>query len=153
MSKLGMSMSEVKAEDSHRGSFTEEELFKAARGWEGFNVKQMRQKKEFGVSFICIDSQDGNTLLHDAVINNNMEVVRFLIEESGAKLINKTNKNGRTPLHCAMVQTGDMRHEMVRYLLEHKANPDIEDADGRKSFDKAFVKRSKNCNCGLCTVM
>eukprot|EP00465_Bigelowiella_longifila_P003848 CAMPEP_0185262598 /NCGR_PEP_ID=MMETSP1359-20130426/10706_1 /TAXON_ID=552665 /ORGANISM="Bigelowiella longifila, Strain CCMP242" /LENGTH=119 /DNA_ID=CAMNT_0027849591 /DNA_START=149 /DNA_END=504 /DNA_ORIENTATION=- len=118
------------------------ELFKAARGWEGYSVKQMREKKEFGVSFVCLDPQDGNTLLHDAVINQKMDVVRFLVEESGAKLINKRNHSGRTPLHCAMVNTGDKHHEMVRYLLEHKADPDIEDSDGRKSFDEAFLKRS-----------
>jgi ankyrin repeat protein len=47
-----------------------------------------------------LNNEDGDTMLHLAVRSGNAEVVRFVVEETGAN-VNKPNFNQDTALHQA----------------------------------------------------
>ncbi|XP_068785291.1 protein phosphatase 1 regulatory subunit 12C [Struthio camelus] len=75
---------------------------------------------------------DGISALHQACIDENMEVVRFLVE-SGADL-DQADNEGWTPLHVA-ASCG--YRDIARYLLDHGANVAAVNSDGDLALDVA----------------
>ncbi|XP_074636507.1 uncharacterized protein LOC141894679 isoform X3 [Acropora palmata] len=69
-------------------------------------------------------SANGDTLLHLAVANKDLEVAKLLIQAGSPP--DEQNNMGRTPLHIA-ASKGD--EEMVKFLQTAKANPNILDND------------------------
>ncbi|KAK1757210.1 ankyrin repeat-containing domain protein [Echria macrotheca] len=74
----------------------------------------------------------GNSALHIAAGNQHLEAVQLLVERGSD--VNKRGNHGYTALHCALdVGSGGSQGEpspdqiarVVRYLLDHGANPDM----------------------------
>ncbi|GAB0202118.1 protein phosphatase 1 regulatory subunit 12C-like [Grus japonensis] len=75
---------------------------------------------------------DGISALHQACIDENMEVVQFLVE-SGAD-VNQADNEGWTPLHVAA--SCGYRH-IAQYLLEHGADVAAVTSDGELPLEVA----------------
>ena len=87
--------------------------------------KKIKNGNPFKTKYKNITNTEGNTLLHLACYENNVEIVRFLLK-NGAD-INKEDKNGFTPLYLACYENNV---EIVRLLLEKDADINKEDKDG-----------------------
>ena len=76
----------------------------------------------------------GNTQLHLAVLSNDVELVRYLLERGDEP--NVQNESGETPLHLA-VRSKD--GESVRFLIDAGANPLIPNKRDETAFDWAVL--------------
>jgi ankyrin repeat protein len=77
---------------------------------------------EFGadINQLQVDDMYGATPVHMAAEEGFLELVRCMVEELGADVVNKTMKDGRTPLMAA----SRGKHKMVaKYLIKHGADP------------------------------
>ena len=101
------------------------------------NLDEMKRLSQ-GLDIFSKD-EDGNTALHIASANGNLDIVRFLLANKNRvvlenediqawhdeafhvspELIDEWNGNNETPLYIA-AKNGNM--EMVKYLVEHGAN-------------------------------
>ncbi|XP_053770891.1 protein phosphatase 1 regulatory subunit 12C isoform X2 [Desmodus rotundus] len=75
---------------------------------------------------------DGISALHQACIDENLEVVRFLVEQGAT--VNQADNEGWTPLHVA-ASCGYL--DIARYLLSHGANIATVNSDGDLPLDLA----------------
>ncbi|PAV16107.1 26s proteasome non-atpase regulatory subunit 10 [Pyrrhoderma noxium] len=66
--------------------------------------------------------------IHNAARNNQLSLVRALVEENEAQ-INVKDADGRAPLHCAAASDIDTI-DVITYLLEHKADVNATDPSG-----------------------
>ncbi|XP_028679023.2 ankyrin repeat domain-containing protein 34C [Erpetoichthys calabaricus] len=87
---------------------------------------------------------DGNSLLK-AVWLRRLRLTRLLVE--GGAYINESNDRGETPLMMACMSKHEdqqcvSRYKMVKYLLENKADPNIQDKTGRTSLMHACSERA-----------
>ena len=82
---------------------------------------------------------DGDSALHGAAQNGNIEIMDLLVAK-GANL-NLKNKVGGTALMWAAVYGHE---EAARRLLERGADPSLKDADGKTARDWAVVNGRKN---------
>jgi ankyrin repeat protein len=82
---------------------------------------------------------DGDSALHGAAQNGNIEIMDLLVAK-GANL-NLKNKVGGTPLMWAAVYGHE---DAARRLLERGADPSLKDADGKTARDWAVVNGRKN---------
>ncbi|CAG2254340.1 unnamed protein product [Mytilus edulis] len=73
---------------------------------------------------------DGNTPLHEAVLNDQTEIATFLIDR-GINL-NLQNQEGDTVLHIASRQS---KHQLVECLLNNRCDPHILNKKGKKPID------------------
>lgn len=80
---------------------------------------------------------DGDTPLHFAVMNNNIEAVEYLLE-NGANT-NVKNKDGITPLHIAVKEKN---YDITGRLLSAGADRNTKDIDGISALD--IVKASND---------
>ena len=85
-------------------------------------------------AYVNIQTPKGNTPLHYAAMNNNVELIRILIVE-GANLDVQNNAhqnnyfiNKNTPLHIAILEG---RVEATKELIEAGADLDIQNAEGK----------------------
>ena len=72
---------------------------------------------------IFIEELQNYTLLHAATNYNQLDIVRFLIEEMNAE-VNAKDSNSNSPLHVACSNGND---KIIEYLLEKGADPDAKD--------------------------
>uniref|UniRef100_A0A8C8Y4L5 Protein phosphatase 1 regulatory subunit n=1 Tax=Panthera leo TaxID=9689 RepID=A0A8C8Y4L5_PANLE len=75
---------------------------------------------------------DGISALHQACIDENLEVVRFLVEQGAT--VNQADNEGWTPLHVA-ASCGYL--DIARYLLSHGADIAAVNSDGDLPLDLA----------------
>ncbi|XP_044137635.1 protein phosphatase 1 regulatory subunit 12C isoform X1 [Bufo gargarizans] len=87
---------------------------------------------EAGKEIIDSTNTDGISALHQACIDENLEVVEFLVNH-GAN-VNQADNEGWTPLHVA-ASCGYM--EIAEYLLKHSANIAAVNSDGDVPLDIA----------------
>ncbi len=75
------------------------------------------------------NASDRISPLHYAVYLRNVDAVRMLLKKGGRRLTMAVDREGRTPLHFALVKTGDCKRELnieiVRLLLECMERDDI----------------------------
>ncbi|XP_062828368.1 ankyrin repeat domain-containing protein 34B [Anolis carolinensis] len=89
-------------------------------------------------------SPDGNSLIK-AVYHRRLRLTRLLLE--GGAYINESNDRGETPLMVAC-KTNHVDHQsvskvkMVKYLLENKADPNIQDKTGKTALMHACVQKA-----------
>lgn len=83
----------------------------------------------------------GRTPLHEAAVNNSVEMTNLLLECLPTTAVDARNANGNTAL---MLATKKECALVVRALLEAKASTDIKDAVGRTALmvaiDKGYVE-------------
>ena len=85
--------------------------------------------------------RDQKNLLHLAVINNNLEIVKFLAKFK--ELINQEDSTGFSPLLLAM--TGAHNIDIFEFLLTHPdVNTTIKDIWGDNIFHFVFLAQGKN---------
>lgn len=75
--------------------------------------------------------QNGDTVLHYAIIGNNSELVEYLLAQPGIE-VNAVNRKGVSPLHNA-ASTGNPA--VIDLLLRAKADRRLKDAAGRTPAD------------------
>ena len=106
----------------------------AAKG----DVDSMRAFIDAGLDFFHSWGERGWTILHDAVLNQKGEMVKFLLGHGGEKLINAQDTFGMTPLHRALFgMLADK--EIVQLLCDHGADTEMADYDGQTPLDLARV--------------
>lgn len=71
---------------------------------------------------------EGKTFLHIACSSGHLEIFEFIFEKcKNHSLLNAKDKNGFTPLMNATISESD---SIMKFLLEHKANVNIQNNDG-----------------------
>ena len=95
-------------------------------------VKLLLQQKEAG--FLEAKNMDGNTPLHIAILNDDLDLVKFFAE-AGANL-EATDEAGGTALHVA---AWDGHTEIAKYLVEQGADLEAEDDEGNTPLHIAIL--------------
>lgn len=85
---------------------------------------------------ICDDNY--NTPLLDAIINNDLSMVKILVE-CGASL-NTTGEFEQTPLHLGVV-TNNL--DIIKYLISKGADPDMVDEKNLRPIDYAIDEKNQ----------
>ncbi|XP_074076110.1 protein phosphatase 1 regulatory subunit 12C isoform X2 [Macrotis lagotis] len=100
----------------------------------GGDLEEARAMVRGGPGPALLDSTnaDGISALHQACIDENLEVVRFLVEEGAS--VNQADNEGWTPLHVA-ASCGYL--DIAQYLLSHGANIAAVNSDGDLPLDLA----------------
>lgn len=88
--------------------------------------------------------RNGNSYLHDAVLENSYAFVKFYL---GKKLSpNEQNASGNTPLHFAMKINNN---KIIKLLLEHKADITIKNIYNETPYDLASNESKKSLRLRL----
>lgn len=101
-----------------------------------FNKEFLQRILQYNVEINGSDF-DGDTPLHFAVMNNNLEAVEYLLE-NGANT-NVKNKDGITPLHIAVKEKN---YDITSRLLSAEADRNTKDIEGISALD--IVKASND---------
>lgn len=102
------------------------------------------QNKDNGIEFVNAKNEFGETALFNAVINEDVEMTKLLID-NGAD-VNVKNKSGNTPLMLIATQytTSQNKINIANMLIERGANIYIKDNSGKAVFDIAKTEEMKN---------
>ena len=97
--------------------------FIAAARWGQIDVvRRLWDEHEFDIN--AIDEENGEIALHEAASNDQVEIVKFLIQNgAGCDL---SDDGGRTPLHRSL----DTSSGSLQYIAEHSQDIDLPDKDG-----------------------
>jgi uncharacterized protein (TIGR02145 family) len=87
-------------------------------------IGRVMNRKHFAFSVRCVkDKTEYSTRVFDAAAKGHLDQLKQILKGDGT-LIDKTDRNGKTPLHHAVI---NKRHDMVRYIIKKGANLDIRD--------------------------
>jgi ankyrin repeat protein len=84
----------------------------------------------------------GNSAFHLAISPHNCEILRELLAAADDRLMNQQNAEGETVLHIAAKLDNA---EAVQTLLDHGADPRIEDLQGQSPLIVAILENSVEC--------
>ncbi|XP_056397962.1 protein phosphatase 1 regulatory subunit 12C isoform X2 [Hyla sarda] len=107
------------------------EFLAACAGGDLLEAEEMLRGED-GKEIIDSTNTDGISALHQACIDENLEVVEFLVNHNAN--VNQADNEGWTPLHVA-ASCGYM--EIAEYLLKHSANIAAVNSDGDVPLDIA----------------
>lgn len=96
------------------------------------NDKTKRFLSFIGVLNLNKKNDAGQTLLHQAIENNQTDVAKYLVDK-GADL-NLPDTKGNTPLHIA---TKNNQTEVTKYLVDKGARLDLQNNEGKIPLDMA----------------
>lgn len=99
------------------------------------------------------DEQTGQTVFETFLINEDIEHMNYVLSR-GSNINHINFRTNLTPLHLAIEK--QMRPSTIKFLLKNKANPHIEDTDGKDCCDKAkeaglMYSRIRKLNDGKCS--
>lgn len=103
------------------------------------NDKTKRFLSFIGVLNLNKKNDAGQTLLHQAIANNQTEVAKYLVDK-GADL-NLPDTKGNTPLHIA---TQNNQTEVIKYLVDKGARLNLQNNEGKIPLDMADQKNNPN---------
>jgi ankyrin repeat protein len=86
------------------------------------NIDSVRAFLEAGLD-LSLQDNSGSTVLHHAMYSGK-KMLKYLLEEGGARFINIQNVGGFTALHWAV--EADMGEEIVRLLLENGTDMELQ---------------------------
>ncbi|OAD59507.1 hypothetical protein WN48_09029 [Eufriesea mexicana] len=78
-----------------------------------------------GANVNSTDMSYGRTALHVAVEGGHKNIVEYLLKKTNIS-VNKRNFSGNTALHTAVVYTGTRANELCALLIQHGADPHIQ---------------------------
>lgn len=91
-----------------------------------------------------VSRQNGPTKLHRAVARDSLTAVKNLLDDDGRRSrINTGDEQGFTALHYAILWRHPHNREIVRCLIDAKANPNISDMYGRTSLHYAVAVQNQ----------
>ena len=100
------------------------------------DIDSMRAFIDAGLDF-RLEDRMGRTVLHEAVLRNEVGMVEFLLGNGGERIIDVQDSAGKTPLHWAVSgRTADT--EIVWLLCRHGANTEVTDIMGDTPFGLAM---------------
>ncbi|XP_059613252.1 nuclear factor NF-kappa-B p110 subunit [Phlebotomus argentipes] len=117
------------------------------------DLEAVKRLVEANASVKIAEYRHGNSILHIAVVEGAVDIVRFLLVKTRIN-VNQTNSAGYTPLQmaCACTESADSK-AIVKLLLEHKADPMMtnehnikisQDEELAAIEDEADMDRAKN---------
>ena len=109
-------------------SFGPKSNFENMYNWE---IKELNEEENI-LRMVKLRDEFGNTNLHNAVLKDSREFVRYFLEKNMDP--NAQNNEGDTPLHLAM-RLNDV--EIIRMLLEANADITIRNKDRQRPYDIA----------------
>lgn len=85
----------------------------------------------------------GRTYLHEAVVQGQLRLAKFILRDPGAFGLTRNSKDsrGKTPLHWAVLNSNS---EMVALLLKYNADPSLPDRDGLNAI--VYAQRLQTSN-------
>jgi ankyrin repeat protein len=98
----------------------------------GGNLKAVQQAVEKDPNLVKATEWENATLLHDAVIQNHIDIAKYLLEKEAD--VNAVKTDGVTALHMA-ARNGNI--EMMMLLLQWGATINAVDAKGWTPLDRA----------------
>ncbi|XBI62655.1 hypothetical protein VPH35_043231 [Triticum aestivum] len=107
------------------------ELLRAATTGDLAHLERMVRKLDGGRGRLAEQkavNDHGAGALHPAASSQNLEVCEYLVEDVGVN-VDAVDEAGRTPVVWAIIVKGG-QVDIVRYLLDHGANPDNADRTG-----------------------
>ena len=102
------------------------------------------QNRDNGIEFVNAKNEFGETALFNAVINEDAEMTKLLIN-NGAD-VNVKNKSGNTPLMIIATQytTSQNKINIANMLVENGADIYLKDNSGKAVFDMVKTEEMKN---------
>jgi ankyrin repeat protein len=100
------------------------------------DINSLEEFLKAGVDINAREKFSLSTSLHFAATEGQKEIAQILVTK-GAD-VNATNKNGITPLMCAMMGQGDCK-EVAEFLIAHGANINAKDSMGKTSLHVAIL--------------
>ncbi|XP_026673518.1 nuclear factor NF-kappa-B p110 subunit isoform X2 [Ceratina calcarata] len=107
---------------------------------EAGSYNAVRSLVRAGANVNSTDMSYGRTALHIAVEGGHKDIVEFLLKKTDIS-VNKKNFSGNTALHTAVVHPGTRAKELCELLIQHGADPRIQNHD-RESNDEEKTKDS-----------
>ena len=98
------------------------------------DVDSMRAFVDAGLDFHLKDYQ-GRTILYNGICGGK-EMVEFLLEWGGEKVVNDQDNALRTPLHSAVTKDDA---EIIKLLVRHGADTEVKDNKGHTPMDLAIT--------------
>jgi hypothetical protein len=127
------------ADVNAKGEYGYTPLFNA--GFNG-NLEVFKYLIENGAN-VNIKSNNGYTLIYYYPgIYQHIEVVKYLIEKK-LMYVNAKDKDGGTPLHCAVLSDIYVSVEVTKYLIDNGADVNAKDNNGNTPFDLAKTNEIK----------
>jgi ankyrin repeat protein len=119
---FGLMMVYIHVIDQMQPMYTHEDVFRAVMSG---NIEDVEQIYRWNPPYLFIADEYDNTLLHLAVKQNDLEMVKLLTRKG--LLPNEPNIFGNSPLSVAVVLN---HYSIAEYLLDRKFNPNAEHIRG-----------------------
>lgn len=75
-----------------------------------------KMTKSYFINLLEVKDEEGNTFLHSSVIENNFDLVQYIIHKKVN--LNMKNYDGDTPLHLTMKKNAS--HEVIKLNIKIK---------------------------------
>ncbi|XP_023943013.2 ankyrin repeat domain-containing protein 39 [Bicyclus anynana] len=118
----------------------ERSIWNAAFSGETDRVQSLINKSRNPKDLVNSEDKSGYTALHYAARNGHVDICSILVE-NGACINYPTRCGNATPLHKAAAAG---KEETVKYLIQHGALLDLQDADGTTALHKVVENKKQN---------
>ena len=105
-----------------------------------------------GAMLCCFEKDVKVSIIHlAAAVNENTDIIELMLQAK-ADINDRQNTHGQTPLHEALTSENRDNQEMIKFLIDHKADINIKSTEGYAPVDYlTFTRRGKYSQEILCT--